>query len=69
MNEIVNVRYDVGSGYWIVKREGGARASARVDTQEEGKQVGRGILARTGGELRVWNRANDNFSPSTIGRL
>jgi Uncharacterized protein conserved in bacteria (DUF2188) len=69
MNEIVNVRYDMGSGHWIVKREGGARASARVDTQEEGKQVGRRILARTGGELRVWNRANDNFSPSTIGRL
>jgi Uncharacterized protein conserved in bacteria (DUF2188) len=69
MNEIVNVRYDAASGYWVVKRDGGARASARVDTQEEGKQVGRRILARTGGDLRVWNKANDNFTSHAIARL
>jgi Uncharacterized protein conserved in bacteria (DUF2188) len=68
MSEVVNVRFDPDSGYWIVKRDGGARASAREDTQEQGRAVGRRILARTGGELRVWNKAGNDFTSYTVGR-
>jgi hypothetical protein len=30
--------------------------------------VGRRILARTGGELRVWNKAGNDFTPHTVAR-
>jgi hypothetical protein len=68
MSEVVNVRFDPDSGYWIVKREGGARASSREDTQDQGRTVGRRLLARTGGELRVWNKPGTDFTSHTIGR-
>jgi hypothetical protein len=68
MSEVINVRFDPDSGYWIVKREGGARASSKEDTQDQGRAVGRHILARTGGELRVWNKVGNDFTSHTVAR-
>lgn len=49
-------------------KQGGARASARKDTQEMAKQAAIGIASRTGAIVRVWNRDGSAFKEINVRR-
>ena len=68
MTLIIDVQRDAVEGIWRVMKQGGARASARKDTQEMAKQAAIGIASRTGGIVRVWNRHGGAFKEITIRR-
>ncbi len=68
MGLVIDVKRDAVEGLWRVMKEGGARASARKDTQEMAKQAAIGIASRTGGIVRVWNRAGSEFKDLNIPR-
>lgn len=68
MAMIIDVQRDAVEGIWRVMKQGGARASARKDTQEMAKQAAIGIASRTGAIVRVWNRDGDAFRELNIRR-
>jgi len=68
MAMIIDVQRDAVEGLWRVMKQGGARASARKETQEMAKQAAIGIASRTGAIVRVWNRNGDTFKELTIRR-
>jgi hypothetical protein len=68
MAMIIDVKRDPVEGLWRVMKEGGARASARKDTQEMAKQAAITIARRTGAVVRVWSRNGSKFTDLTIPR-
>lgn len=68
MTMIIDVQRDAVEGIWRVVKQGGARASARKDTQEMAKQAAIAIASRTGAIVRVWNRDGDAFKELIIRR-
>lgn len=56
MGLVIDVKRDAVEGLWRVMKVGGARASARKETQEMAKQAAIGIASRTGAVVRVWSR-------------
>src|SRR4051794_8618605 len=68
MPMIIDVKRDAAEGLWRVMKEGGARASARKETQEMAKQAAITIARRTGGVVRVWKRDGSKFTDLTIPR-
>src|SRR4051794_4600053 len=68
MAMIIDVKRDAAEGLWRVMKEGGARASARKETQEMAKQAAITIARRTGGVVRVWKRDGSKFTDLTIPR-
>jgi hypothetical protein len=65
---IIDVKRDAVEGLWRVMKQGGARASARKDTQEMAKQAAIGIASRTGGIVRVWSRDGGTFKDFNVPR-
>lgn len=65
---IIDVKRDAVEGLWRVMKQGGARASARKDTQEMAKQAAIGIASRTGAIVRVWTRDGRKFTDLNIPR-
>ncbi len=62
MSPIIDVKRDAAEGLWRVVKEGGARASARKETQEQAKQAALTIARRTPGTIvRLWNRDGSSF--------
>jgi len=68
MGVIIDVKRDAVEGLWRVMKQGGARASARKETQEMAKQAAIGIASRTGGVVRVWSRDGASFKDFNISR-
>jgi hypothetical protein len=68
MGLIIDVKRDAVEGLWRVMKEGGARASARKETQEMAKQAAITIARRTGGTVRVWGRDGTKFTDLNIPR-
>jgi hypothetical protein len=68
MAMIIDVKRDAVEGLWRVMKEGGARASARKETQETAKQAAITIARRTGAVVRVWSRNGSKFTDLTIPR-
>jgi hypothetical protein len=68
MSMIIDVKRDAVEGLWRVMKQGGARASAKKDTQEMAKQAAIGIASRTGGVVRVWARDGGSFKDFNIPR-
>ena len=68
MGVIIDVQRDAVEGVWRVMKQGGARASAKKETQEMAKQAAIGIASRTGGVVRVWNRDGGAFKEMAIRR-
>jgi Uncharacterized protein conserved in bacteria (DUF2188) len=63
---IIDVKRDAVEGLWRVMKQGGARASARKDTQEMAKQAAITIASRTGAIVRVWSRDGSKFTDLSI---
>lgn len=68
MGLIIDVQRDAAEGVWRVMKHGGARASAKKETQEMAKQAAITIARRTGAVVRVWSRDGDKFTDLNISR-
>jgi hypothetical protein len=68
MNTIINVRFDPIETVWRVERDGGARASAKKDTQDDARKAAINIGRRTGATVRVWTKAGDDFRETQVTR-